>query len=78
MYTVFEVRISGGLDPAKVVAYGRAVQVTAPQRRDGNIDVCLFFSSRPDELRQLFDSDDRVTGYRNVGTADEYGRIARG
>ena len=36
MYTVFEVQISGALDPAKSDAYSRAVQMTTPQRHDGN------------------------------------------
>jgi hypothetical protein len=78
MYTVFEVQISGELDPAKLDAYSWAVQMTTPQRHDGDTEVCLFFSSYPNELRELFDTDGSVTGYRNVGVADEYGRIARG
>ena len=78
MYTVFEVQISGELDPAKSDAYSRAVQMTTPQRHDGNTEVSLFYSSHPDELKGLFDEDGSVIDYRNVGIADEYGRIARG
>ena len=78
MYTVFEVQISGELDPAKVDAYSRAVQMTATQRHDGDTEVCLFYSSYSDELRVLLDTDPNIINYRDVGTADEYGRIARG
>jgi hypothetical protein len=78
MYTVFEVQINGELDPAKMDAYSWAVQMTATERHEGDTEVCLFFSSHPDELKELFDQDGSVTGYRNVGIADEYGRIVRG
>jgi hypothetical protein len=78
MYTVFEVQINGELDPAKMDAYSRAVQMTATERHEGDTEVCLFFSSRPDELKELFDTDHSVIGYHEVGSADEYGRIARG
>lgn len=78
MYTVFEVRIKGQIDTTKSAAYSRAVQMTSTERHEGDTEVCLFFSSCPDELKELFDEDGSVTGYRNVGIADEYGRIARG
>jgi hypothetical protein len=78
MYTVFEVRIKGQIDHTKSAAYSHAVQMTATERHEGDTEVCLFFSSHPDELTALFDSDSSVTDYHNVGTADEYGRIARG
>lgn len=78
MYTVFEVQINGELDPAKLDAYSRAVQMTATERHEGNTEVCLFFSSHSDELRDLLEADPSVITYRDVGIADEYGRIVRG
>ena len=78
MYTVFEVQISGALDPTKSDAYSHAVQMTTPQTHQGNTEVSLFYSSFPDELKGLLDTDGSVIDYRNVGIADEYGRIARG
>ena len=78
MYTVFEVQINGELDPAKLDAYSRTVQMTTPQTHQGKIEVCLFYSSHSDELRDLLDTDPSVITYRDVGIADEYGRIVRG
>jgi hypothetical protein len=78
MYTVFEVQINGELDPAKMDAYSRAVQMTTTERHEGGTEVCLFFSSHSDELRDLLETDPSVIDYRNVGIADEYGRLVRG
>jgi hypothetical protein len=78
MYTVFEVQISGELDPAKLEAYSQTVQMTTPQAHRGDIEVCLFYSSRSDELRELLETDPSIITYRDVGLADEYGRIVRG
>ena len=78
MYTVFEVQISGELDPAKLDAYSWAVQMTTPQTHQGKIEVCLFYSSHSGDLKDLLDTDPSIVTYRDVGIADEYGRIARG
>jgi hypothetical protein len=52
--------------------------MTTPQTHQGNTEVSLFYSSFPDVLKGLLDTDGSVIDYRNVGIADEYGRIARG
>lgn len=52
--------------------------MTPPQTHQGKIEVCLFYSSHSDELRDLLDTDPSIVTYRDVGIADEYGRIVRG
>lgn len=77
MYTVFEIRIIGEIEPGRSAAYSRAASQTIEQRSEGNVEVWLFLSAHPDELRQLLDTEPNVLSYKEIGTADAYGRIKR-
>jgi len=71
-YKVLQVVKKGELDTTKSAEYSKAVTAT---NMDDDID--LFLTAHPEDLKKLLDADPNVIGYKEVGTADAYGRIIK-